>query len=163
MSELQTALFEAAQLVNQRPIGLHPANPDDGSYLCPNDLLLGRASSHVPQGPFKERSSNKYRIDFIEKVTEAFWRRWTREVFPSLVINPKWHTEARDVKNGDVVLIEDANVLRGQWKMGVVTRAIPSLDGRVRKANITYKNPNETVQRAVQKLIVIVPIDGDSQ
>ena len=79
------------------------------------------------------------------------------------MINPKWHTEARDVKNGDVVLIEDANVLRGQWKMGVVTRAIPSLDGRVRKANITYKNPNETVQRAVQKLIVIVPVDGDSQ
>lgn len=35
-SELQTVCYEAANLVNERP--------DDGSYLCPNDLLLGRAT-----------------------------------------------------------------------------------------------------------------------
>ena len=67
------------------------------------------------------------------------------------------------MKEGDVVLIEDSNAIRGQWKMGVVVEAIQSQDGRVRKANISYKNPNETVQRAVQKLIVIVPVDGDGQ
>ena len=161
-SELQTALFEAAQLVNQRPIGAHPSNPDEGSYLCPNDLLLGRSSSHIPQGPFQERCSNNYRIDFIEKVTQCFWNRWTREVFPSLVINPKWHTESRNVKVGDVVLIEDSNALRGKWKMGVIVEAPLSQDGRVRKASIAYKNPSETVLRPVQKLIVIVPNDEDS-
>ena len=53
-SEFQTVIYEASQLVNQRPIGRSPTQPDDGTYLCPNDLLLGRASSHVPQGPFKE-------------------------------------------------------------------------------------------------------------
>ena len=52
-SEFQTVIFEAAQLVNQRPIGRNPSQPDDDTYLCPNDLLLGRASSNVPQGPFK--------------------------------------------------------------------------------------------------------------
>ena len=52
-SEMQTCMLEAAQLVNQRPIGVLPTTPDDGTYLCPNDLLLGRASSKVPQGPFK--------------------------------------------------------------------------------------------------------------
>ena len=162
-SELQTALFEAAQLVNQRPIGLHPSRPDDGSYLCPNDLILGRSSSQVPQGPFQERNSNKHRIDFIEKVAQAFWKRWTREVFPSLVISPKWHSERRNVMKGDVVLIEDANALRGKWKMGVVSEALISADGKVRKAYVQYKNPNETVQRPVQKLIVIVPVDRADQ
>ena len=54
-SELQTVMFEAAQLVNQRPIGRHPTHPADRSYLCPNDLLLSRASPEVTQGPFKER------------------------------------------------------------------------------------------------------------
>ena len=162
-SGLQTALFEAAQLVNQRPIGIHPSKPDDGSYLCPNDLLLGRATSHIPQGPFNERASDKYRLDFIEKVTQCFWKRWTREIFPSLVINPKWHSERRNVQKGDVVLIEDANALRGKWKMGVVSEAIVSEDGKVRKVSVTYKNPNETVRRPVQKLIVIVPVEGDKQ
>ena len=53
-SELQTVCFEAANLVNERPIGKHPTSPDDESYLCPNDLLLGRSTSRVPSGPFAQ-------------------------------------------------------------------------------------------------------------
>ena len=52
-SELQTVLFEIANLINERPIGRHPTSPDDGTYLCPNDLLLGRSTARVPSGPFK--------------------------------------------------------------------------------------------------------------
>ena len=40
-SELQTVCYEAANLVNKRPIGRHPMSPEDGTYLCPNDLLFG--------------------------------------------------------------------------------------------------------------------------
>ena len=39
-SELQNVMFEAAQLVNQRPIGRHPTDPKDGSYLCRNCCVL---------------------------------------------------------------------------------------------------------------------------
>ena len=160
-SELQTLLFEAAQLVNQRPIGLKPTQPNDGSYLSPNDLLLGRASPDVPQGPFKDRCSHKYRFDFVQRTVQCFWKRWTREIFPALVINPKWHVERRDVQKGDVVLIDDANEFRGKWTMGVIVETIPSLDGRIRRVKVMYKNPNETVERAVQKLIVLVPVNED--
>ena len=48
-SELQTVMFEAAQIVNQRPKGVHPTCPEECPYLCPNDLVLGRSTSHVPQ------------------------------------------------------------------------------------------------------------------
>jgi transposase InsO family protein len=40
--ELYTCIPEVANLVNQRPIGRVPNDPDDGSYLCPNDMLLGK-------------------------------------------------------------------------------------------------------------------------
>ena len=46
--ELYTILLEVVNLVNQRPIGRIPNDPDDGSYLSPNDILLGRASTDVP-------------------------------------------------------------------------------------------------------------------
>ena len=105
-SEFQTVMYEAAQIVNQRPIGRNPTGPDDGTYLCPNDLLLGRATPHVPRGPFKERSSMKYGLDFIERLTEQFWIKWSRDLFPSLVIQQKWHVEKRDVKINDVVMIQ---------------------------------------------------------
>ena len=31
-SELQTVLFEIANLINERSIGRHPTSPDDGTY-----------------------------------------------------------------------------------------------------------------------------------
>ena len=86
--ELQTCMYETAQLVNQRPIGISHAEPNQGTYLCPNDLLPGRSSSAVPQGPFKERASASCRLDFIQMIVSAFWKKWTREVFLSLVLSP---------------------------------------------------------------------------
>ena len=55
--ELYICLQEAANHVNQRrPIGQIPNDRNDGSYICPNDILLGRsrALSRVPKGPFRE-------------------------------------------------------------------------------------------------------------
>ena len=37
--ELYTVLQEVSNLVNQRPIGRPPNDPNDGAYLCPNDML----------------------------------------------------------------------------------------------------------------------------
>ena len=169
-SELQTVMFEAAQLVNQRPIGRHPTNPDEGAYLCPNDLLLGRSTASIPQGPFLERTSNKYRFDFLQKIVDAFWRKWTRSYFPSLLIRQKWHTEKRNVCKGDVVVVQDSNVVRGEWRLALVTEVYPGSDGRVRRVLISYKNINPTepvnkyrgvgytsLERPVHKLIVIIP------
>ena len=76
--ELYTCLLEAANLVNQRPIGRIPNDPDDGAYICPNDMLLGRATSEVPQGPFKETSNPRHRVEFVQKIVESFWKRWHR-------------------------------------------------------------------------------------
>ena len=58
-SELQTVCFEAANLVNERPIGRHPTSPEDGTYLCPNDIILGRCTSRVPSGPFRKKQQPK--------------------------------------------------------------------------------------------------------
>ena len=70
-SELQTVMYEAAQIVNQRPIGTYP---DDITYLSPNDLILGRSLSHEPQGPFLERVSSNYRFDYIQDIVGRFGR-----------------------------------------------------------------------------------------
>ena len=164
-SELQTCVFEAAELVNQRPIGTHPVDPTDGVYLSPNDLLLGRASSTIPEGPFQERSSQRFRFDFVQQIVSTFWKRWTREVFPNLVICPKWHTERRNLQKGDVVLIQDDNALRGKWKKALVVDATPSSDGKVRHVTVRYRTPGNieiNVDRPVQKLILLVPIDSDN-
>ena len=71
--------------------------------------------------------------------------------------------EERNVKKGDVVLIQVGNAVRGEWKLGIVTKTFPSDDGKVRRVEVSYKNfhPDEkldtynginytSVERAVQ-------------
>ena len=101
-------------LSTQRPIGRNPLTLHDGTYLCPNDLLLGRSSNKVPQGPFEEYSSAKKRLNFIQEIVSRFLKKWTREIFPILVVEPKWHTEQRNLEINDMVMIQDANPIRGE-------------------------------------------------
>ena len=151
--------------MNQRPIGKLPLSPDDGTYLCPNDLILGLSTNHVSQGPFEENANMKRRLDFIQEIVGNFWKRWSREIFPNLVIEPKWHVERRNLQVGDVVMIQDSNAIRGEWKIGVVVNVLESKDKRVRNVEVKYKNGETdiTVKRAVQRLIVIVPVTGTEE
>ena len=74
--ELYTVLLEVATIVNQRPIERTINDPDDGTYLCPNDLLLGRASSHIPQGPFLKTKPQMVRT--VDRLLRSqLYTRWT--------------------------------------------------------------------------------------
>ena len=164
-SELQTVCYETANLLNERPIGRHPTSPDD-KYLCPNDLLLGRSTSEIPSGPFAYTADPRRRFEFVQMVTDNFWRKWIRDYFPSLLIQQKWHTAHRNLKVGDVVLIQDSNLIRSQWKLGKVSKTFEGQDGKVRKDQVQYKNPKPgepvlqysgrgyvTIERPVNKLV----------
>ncbi|KAK3736377.1 hypothetical protein QZH41_006148 [Actinostola sp. cb2023] len=156
--ELYTCLLEVGNLVNQRPIGRTPNDPDDGSYLCPNDLLLGRASAEVPQGPFKDTKNPRRRVEFIQKIVESFWKRWLRDVLPTLVPRKKWRNERRDVKVNDIVTVADSNAVRGNWKVGRILEVYPGSDGRVR--NVKVKTTDGVYIRPITKVAVICPAEG---
>ena len=171
-SELQTVRLEAAKLLNERPMDRHPTDPDDGAYLCPNHLLLGRASSRVPSGPFRQSDNPPHRFELVQKITDCFGMRWTRDFFPSYPVRQKWHVDKRNMMGGHIVIVQDSNQIRGKWKLARVSKIFPSDDGRVRRVEIEYKNaiPDEEankysgtpficVERPVQRLAAICPAD----
>ena len=90
--EPYTCLFEVANLLNERPIGRIPNDPDDGACLCPNDIILGRATNRVPKGPFHHMENPHHRLEFCQKIVVAFWKRWYRDVLPQLMPRKKWST-----------------------------------------------------------------------
>lgn len=156
---MYTCLLEIANLLNQRPIGRIPNDPDDGAYLCPNDMLLGRATPEVPQGPFKDTRNPRKRVEFVQRIVDSFWKRWTRDVFPTLVPRKKWHVENRNVAVDDIVTVADQNAVRGKWAVGRVTKVHPGADGRVR--NVTVKTAAGEYSRPVTKIAFIHPAEGD--
>ena len=157
--ELYTVLLEVANLVNQRPIGRIPNDPDDGNYICPNDILLGRASSEIPQGPFKGTNNPRHRVEFVQKIIDSFWKRWSRDVFPSLIPRKKWQVEKRNVRPDDIVVVSDPSALRGKWSIGRVSEVHPGPDGRVR--NVEVKTSTGRYSRPITKVAVIHPAEGD--
>ena len=133
-------------------------DPDDGTYISPNDILLGRSTSEVPQGPFRQTKNARHRIEFVQKVVDSFWTKWSRDVLPSLVLREKWHTQRRDVKVNDVVLCIDENADRGKWTIGRIIKTFPGQDGKTRNVKINKTLSGQYV-RPVTKIVVIVPVD----
>ena len=156
-----SCLLKVANLVNQRPIGRPTNDPEDGAYLCPNDMLLGRSSSEFPKGAFRETKNPRKRVEFIQKNLDSFWKRWTRDVFPLLVPRKKWNSERRNVRVNDVVIMQDGTVVRGKWTVGRVIEVFPGKDDKVR--NVKVRTASGEYARPVQKIAVIHPAEGDEE
>ena len=75
----------------------------------------------------------------MQQVVDSFWNRWIRDYLPTLIIRPKWHSSTRNLKVGDIVMVQDSNIVRGQWKLAQVCEANPGKDGKVRDVQIRYK------------------------
>ena len=166
-------MFEVANLLNERPIGTKETDPNEGSYLCPNDLILGRASSSVPIGQWDEAENFKKRWKFVQQVINTFWRKWHRDYFPTLIVRQKWHTNKRNLQVGDIVLVQDNSAFRGNWKLGQVAEVKPGKDSIIRDVAIRYKNvgpgtkytgtQDMLIRRSVHRLVVLLPVEEQSQ
>ena len=71
-------------------------------------MLLGRALPQAAQGPFKESRNPRHRVEFVHKIVDSFWKRWSRDVFPSLIPRKQWQVESRNLQVNDVVLVPTA-------------------------------------------------------
>ena len=170
--EFLTVCTEAANLVNERPLGLLPSLDSQINVLTPNCLLLGRSTSVNPQVWELGCSSIRKRNDLITSITDQFWKHWLELLAPSLVYRHKWHEPERDLRVGDVVLVLDKDSFRGMYKLALVDDVIPSRDGRVRRVKVCYKlpkpgekileykgQPYTSVLRSCQRLVLLVPVD----
>ena len=177
--ELQTILYEAANLANERPIGLVKSPTADGSFkvITPNTLLLGRSLNKVPDDinlGVHLRHSDRYEL--IQQVTSEFWDRWCQEVTPAHVIRQKWHQTGRNLTCGDVVLIHDKSPVKGTYILGVVEAVNVGDDGLVRSCSVGYtvgskKDSVEkytggrriVVSRSVQRLTLVLPVEEQTR
>ena len=170
--ELQTALMEIANMCNERPIGLSQPRAD-GTYdiITPNQLLLGRSINALPDNtPIVENMSIRSRFRFVHLVSSNFWKRWSAEVSPALVVRQKWHEQSRNLCVGDLVLICEPSKLKAKYKLGVVDSVNHSADNLVRSVVVRYilvrKNAKGVlstrtirVSRSVQRLVLILPVE----
>ena len=169
-SELQTALFEVASILNERPIGTKTNNPQQGSYLSPNDLLLGRTNASAPVGQWNDCGNDKRRLDTINEIVDHFQRKWIQQYFPTLVVRKKWHTETRNVCVGDIVIVQpDKSEFHGHWRLAQVCSTKEGRDQKVRSVTLRYKQQGHgklykgvedtLIECSVHRLVLILPVE----
>ena len=179
LNELNTLMVEIANLVNERPIGLKPNSVTDTEFLSPNSILLGRCSSRISAGPFQPDNiftdnpkSVHTRFHLVQAIANQFWKVWQKIYFPSLLVRQKWHTGQRNLKVGDVCLIQDSSALRSEYRLARVTECYPDSKGRVRNVELMVKPkqgksdkyiPSKPIylKRHVNNLVVLVPADDE--
>ena len=68
----------------------------------------------MPHKDHSKRVTNKHRFDHVQSIGQIFWKKWFRDVFLGLVIRPEWHVGNQNVQKGDVVLVQESNVVHGE-------------------------------------------------
>ena len=169
-SEMFTIFTEVANVLNERPIGVRPSLDCTINILTPNCLLLGRSSADNP-ACYDSSVSIFSRLNLVEKISNQFWKHWVSLYAPTLVRQCKWKSVQDNLKVGDVVLVLDQNVLKGEYRIAKVVGVTPGRDGHVRSASLAYKRfrsgeklhvykggSDVHITRAIQRLVRLVEV-----
>jgi hypothetical protein len=152
LEELREVILEVEVALNNRPLSYVE---EDIQYpvLTPNSLLYGRTNLLPELEPHRvERQDLRKRAKHLRRCKEALWRRWTGEYLRGLREhhNLKHGGKLSTPKVGEIVIVKSDAKNRGKWKMGVIERLIPGIDGVVRVAKVRIGET--TLERPVQHL-----------
>ena len=152
-AELNAAFIGAEDLVNSRPLGYQTNDPNDFRVLTPASFLHGRLDgSNLPMVVDQHQPDHRKRWRLVQTTLKHIWRRWLREILPTLGPRQKWTQDNRNFEVDDEVLVIDRNLPRYRWDIGRITQVYPGRDGVVRVVNVKGHN-GETLMKPVHRLI----------
>ncbi|KAK3507778.1 hypothetical protein QTP70_000334 [Hemibagrus guttatus] len=131
---LSTLMAEVIGIVNSRPLVPISPDPDSPFLLTPAMLLTQKGHSVLsPPGDFKETDLHRQQWRQVQHLANTFWSRWRHEYLATLQSRSKWQREQRNLREGDVVLLKDAQAKRNEWPMALVTKIFTSSDGKIKE------------------------------
>jgi len=182
--EFTTAIKRVACVLNSRPIYamMGPKGGADPDYLCgltPNMLITGRTHTDVPSKEYDNTSDPRGRLEYITELEKLWWGQHKVQDFSSLVPTQKWTEVKRNMKVGDVVLIQYSSISKaGDYRLGRVVAIEIDGDQLVRTCVVKYslvQNMTKAdrlqykgitvkyLRTAVQRLVLIVPYEEQQQ
>ena len=169
---LTTAFYEAASIVNNRPLTATSINNPEENIVTPNKLITMKTAPLValPPGEFPDDtlySTKRWKIS--QKIAEDFWLAWKTEYLNDISVRQKWTVAKDNVKVGDIVLLKEENTARNTWKVGCVKSVMPGNDGLVRNLEIRLGNrhidrngkplqPPTTLIRPIQSIVILLKV-----
>jgi hypothetical protein len=151
---LRTLFYEAANIINSRPLTVDTLNdPNSLLPISPNNLLTMKSNVVLPP-PGEFQSADGY--------SRKRWRRV--EFLAQMQPRQKWVKKVRNLQVGDIVLITDDDLPRCQWKLGRIHEVFPDCDGLIRKVKILVGDPclgktfsdRKFLERPIHKVVLLL-------
>ena len=176
--EMEALLSRCSWILNSRPLAVRTFTETDFALLCPNDILLGRASRGAPPpvelGDMEDVTISSS-LTHMEKVARGFYRAMVKETFPEMVPRRKWRWQERNLRPGDVGFLCYPSKFGKPWfRPCRVLEAHPDLMGTVRTVTVGFRTrrgasgkvrgdyspaPLETMVIPVQRMSVMLPAE----
>ena len=127
--ELATVLTQVEACLNSRPLAPLPYDGDTIEPLTPGHFLIGRPLEALPDAPASYRSISLLRCwHLCQHMIRHFWKRWTAEYINITRRFVKWHHPCRSLQVGDVVLLQEDNLVPTKWPLGRIVKTYPGKD-----------------------------------
>lgn len=153
-------LVSESAIINARPLIPVSTDPTDPFILSPAVLLTQKVNPlSAPVGDFVVSDLYRHQWRQVQHLANVFWDKWRRQFLSTLQTRRKWQSNQPNVNPGTVVVLKDIQSPRNEWLLGLVTKAFPSTDGRVRTVEIKVARPHETklYTRPISQIVVLVP------
>ena len=160
-----TLLIMAEGILNSRPLTPVSNDPDDFDCLTPNPFLHpGVTTTKVTTNIIPPTTDVPPSIllkhwRHVQSLTDAFWKRFTREYISTLQQRRKWTGKRRNLDVGDVVLVVE-NTPRDEWNMARVIATFPDREGLVRRVCVKTMKKKK-LERQVNSLVLLEATDKD--
>ena len=179
--EMETALKIVASVANSRPLSARygPKGGCDPDYLTPitpNMMLTGRANTEIPIRDYDGSTNPLVRLEYVQRVVTEWWEQFKVQNFSSLVPTQRWQLQRRNMRVGDIVLIQySSKSSPGTYRLARVKDVeVDSVDGLVHTCTVVYSLLAELsyedrtkykgvtkkeLRVPVQRLVLILPVE----
>ena len=119
--EFTTVLVQVESCLNTRPLVSLPLDEDGIGALTPRHFLISRPLEALPDPSFSYCSLNLLRrCHLCQALVRHFWQCWSSEYIISLKCYTKWYHPSRNIFVGDVVILQDDNLIPTKWPLASV-------------------------------------------
>ena len=167
LNEYWCIFSECAEILNRRPIQGFIDN-DTLTFICPNQLILGRTSKDQPIHK-TEVLDAKPRLQLIESIKSEFWNNMMNVLAADtkLMKYPCWYSQAREPKVGDIVLVLYKTKVKDSYRIGKIEavnenkRDLTCSVSPVQTKSLTRFKSTATMHIPVQRTILLCENNQD--
>ncbi|XP_045458141.1 uncharacterized protein LOC123668452 [Melitaea cinxia] len=124
--EMSTVLAQIEACLNSRPLSRLDTDQGNVDILTPGHFLVGEPLINAPDHNYETSNiSSLRRWQYTQRMSQEFWRKWSREYLNQFFHRYRWSTQTTQPKIGDIVLIKEDGLPPCGWLYGQIVKEHP--------------------------------------